>query len=134
MSSTRRSSSSGRLAVSAPASMASLPSTRKHVVRWRGSSPPEQPRTRSLMATSPGVPELRLHLEELEELPELHDVGDDEAVGADGDDLRLEELRQHLVRLLRLHADAGGQLLRDDVELVARGALRDLLGGGGEEV
>ena len=32
------------------------------------------------------------------------------------------------------HADAGGQLLRDDVELVARGALRDLLGGGGEEV
>src|SRR6266508_2788971 len=144
MSSTARSSSSGRLAVRAPASMASLPSTRKQVVRWRGSSPPEQPSTRSFIARSGRgelrarasrvVPELRLHLEEIEELVQLRNVRHEEAAGLDGEDPGLHELRDDLVRLLGPDAHARVQLLRDDVELVPGGSLRDLLRRDGKEV
>src|SRR3990172_4054402 len=118
MSSTSSSSSSDSTAVSAPASMASAPSTRKQVARCLASPPPEQPRTRSFMPPprdrappSRAFSEPHLHLQELEEVAQLRDLGDDDSVRLERDDAGALQLHEDLFHLRRLDAHQRRQLL-----------------------
>ena len=54
-------------------------------------------------------------------MAELRDVRHDEAVRLDDDDLRLEELPEHVLRLLAADAHAGGELRGGERELVHPG-------------
>src|SRR4051812_7063452 len=77
MSSTLQSCSSDNVLGSAPASRESTSSTRKHVVRHEGSSPPWQPRTWSFTLE---LSELPLHLQVLEEVVDARSVINGESV------------------------------------------------------
>src|SRR6218665_2970430 len=114
MSSTWHSCSSDNVLVSAPASSASTSSTRKHVVRHAGSSPPWQPRIWSFTLE---VSELPLHLQVLEEVVEAGRILHGEPVIAEHHQPRAIQPIQHEPDGGLAHAELPGQLAQGQIDL-----------------
>src|SRR5450631_2729875 len=115
--STRARASRSRLAQSAPASSASTPSTRKHVVRQSGNSPPWQPRTWSFTASD--VSELPAHVEVMQVLVEACRLGHGESVAIALQQPSALEPRQQACYPELAHTGETGELLQREVNLHA---------------
>src|SRR5689334_3559584 len=93
-----------------PASMASDSSSRKAQVRCFGVSPPWQPTTRSSTARSALSAEFLRHFEELEEVLEAPDVGDEDDPRLLVDEAEAAEASHHLARDGDIDTDLAGDV------------------------